>query len=190
MQTARVHRRYRAWRNGMKNRSAAFIAALLVGAISMSYAHGGLGQEGSNNQRHPVFNEATDQTVINPANVDWQPLELEGFEPGAEFTMLRGELEDEQGSELLIRLPPGYEVPVHSHTSDEVYVWLEGAFDLVDSDGARTEFAGPAYINLPGNAPPHGLVCGSEQACLLYVNYSRPFDVLYPSQQGAAEEQE
>ena len=82
-------------------------------------------------------------------------------------------------AEILLRLPPGYKVPNHSHTSDEVYVWLSGAFTLIAYDGTRTQFSRPAFISFPGSAPPHGLECGKAAPCILYLRYSRPFDIKY-----------
>jgi quercetin dioxygenase-like cupin family protein len=67
-------------------------------------------------------------------------------------------------------------VPSHSHTSDEVYVWLKGAFTYIAADGTRQKMDAPAYISLPGNAPPHTIECGDGQ-CVFYIRYSRPFDL-------------
>lgn len=71
--------------------------------------------------------------------------------------------------------PANYTVPNHSHTSDELYVWLRGAFTYVAADGQQVEIDGPAYISLPGNTP-HALKCHSEP-CVFYVRYGRPFDL-------------
>ncbi len=35
------------------------------------------------------------------------------------------------------------------------------------------------YISFPGNAPRHGMRCGSKEPCLFYLRYSRPFDIKY-----------
>ena len=74
--------------------------------------------------------------------------------------MLRGELA-KGGGEILLRTPPKYVVPNHSHTSDEVYVWLKGSFTYVAADGSRQKMTAPAYISLPGQTP-HALECGDE----------------------------
>ena len=46
---------------------------------------------------------------------------------GIEIAVLRGDL-GKGGGEILLKLPANYIVPNHSHISDEVYVWLKGAF--------------------------------------------------------------
>ena len=76
---------------------------------------------------------------------------------------------------IWVKAAANYIVPNHSHISDEVYVWLKGAFTYVSADGKEVEIGGPAYISLPGNTP-HALKCHSE-ACIFYVHYGRPFDL-------------
>jgi quercetin dioxygenase-like cupin family protein len=66
-------------------------------------------------------------------------------------------------------------VPNHSHTSDELYLWLSGDFTYVAADGAERGLRAPAYISLPGGAA-HGLRCGADP-CVLFLRYSRPFDL-------------
>lgn len=68
-----------------------------------------------------------DQTIADIGKLEWQPLQLAGLPPGAEIAVLRGDLA-KGGGEILLRVPPNYTVPNHSHTSDELYLWLKGAF--------------------------------------------------------------
>ena len=116
-----------------------------------------------------------DQTIIDLSKVDtWSPLELEGFPPGAEIAVLRGDLA--HSSESVVRVPAGYVLPNHNHTSDETYIWLKGDFTYINGeDGRAAEMSGQALISLPGSAPPHAIECGSA-TCLFYLRYSRPFD--------------
>jgi quercetin dioxygenase-like cupin family protein len=115
-----------------------------------------------------------DQTIADIGKIEWQPLKLEGLPPGIEVAVLRGDLA-KGGGEILLRVPANYTVPNHSHTSDELYVWLRGAFTYVAADGRETAIDGPAYISLPGNTP-HALKCHAEP-CVFYVRYGRPFDL-------------
>lgn len=151
-------------------RYALTFAALLFAAQSATAA-----QLGSN--ANPL-SFGKDQTIVDVEKVVWSPLQVDGLPNGAEIAVLRGDLA-KGDAEALLRFPPGYKVPNHSHTSDELYMWISGAFTLVAHDGTRTEFSGPTYISFPGNAPPHGLECGSAAPCLLYVKLSRPFDIQY-----------
>jgi quercetin dioxygenase-like cupin family protein len=115
-----------------------------------------------------------DQTIVEIGKMQWAPLKLEGLPPGIEIATLRGDLA-KGGGEILLRTPAGYKVPNHSHTSDELYLWLQGSFTYVSADGKRQEMSAPAYISLPGQTP-HALECGSQQ-CVFYLKYSRPFDL-------------
>jgi len=115
-----------------------------------------------------------DQTLADIGKLEWQPLNLEGLQPGAEVATLRGDL-GKGGAEILVRVPANYTVPNHSHTSDELYVWLKGPFTYVAADGTRQQMSAPAYISLPGHTS-HALECGSEQ-CVFYLRYGRPFDL-------------
>src|ERR1700709_1284225 len=102
-----------------------------------------------------------DQTIADIGKMEWAPLDLKGLPKGIEIAVLRGDLA-KGGGEILLRTPPKYVVPQHSHTSDEVYVWLKGAFTYVAADGSKQKMTAPAYISLPGNSP-HALECGDEQ---------------------------
>ncbi len=121
-----------------------------------------------------------DQTIVDLTKVVWEPLNVDGLPLGAEIAVLRGKLETGI-SESLLRLPKGYIVPNHSHTSDELYVWIQGAFSLIAHDQTETKFDGPAYISFPGNTPSHSLKCSSNKECILYLRYTRPFDIKYIS---------
>lgn len=119
-----------------------------------------------------------DQTIVDTSKLVFEPLKVDGLPAGAEVALVRGDFGIK--SEMFIRVPAGYKVPQHTHSSDELYIWLEGEFELISADGKRTKFTKPTYISFPGNAPPHALVCGKKNACLFYLAYGRPFDIIYP----------
>ncbi len=115
-----------------------------------------------------------DQTIIDLNKITWSPLELDGFAAGAEIAVLRGDLA--HSSESIVRIPAGYVIPNHNHTSDETYIWLKGKYTYINGeDGRAANMSGQGFISLPGNAPPHAIKCGSA-SCVFYLRYSRPFD--------------
>ena len=145
-----------------------FLCTLLVAMFSYPVsAHAQQGQNG-------IYSFGQDQTIADIVKMEWAPLTLQGLPPGIEIAVLRGDL-SKGGAEILLRTPPKYVVPNHSHTSDEVYVWLKGDFTYIAADGSHQKIAAPAYISLPGQTP-HALECGDEQ-CIFYLRYSRPFDL-------------
>ena len=66
-----------------------------------------------------------DQIIADLGKMEWAPLQLDGLPPGIEIASLRGDL-GKGGGEIVLRTPPKYVVPNHSHISDETYVWLKG----------------------------------------------------------------
>jgi hypothetical protein len=106
---------------------------------------------GSAQQAPPkgVYSFGPDQTIADIGKMEWPPLKLEGLPPGIEIAALRGDLA-KGGGEILLRTPPKYVVPNHSHISDELYVWLKGSFTYIAADGTRQKLDAPAYISLPG----------------------------------------
>jgi ChrR Cupin-like domain len=122
---------------------------------------------------------AKDQTIIDLNKVEWAPLNLTGFKPGAEVAVLRGDLA--HGSELIVRVPAGYLIPNHNHTSAETYIWLKGSYTYIDGQSGKTApMSNQGFISLPGNTPPHAIVCGDDP-CVFYLRYPRPFDhTIYP----------
>jgi quercetin dioxygenase-like cupin family protein len=154
---------------GMKHVRIIAAACAAVGVMAASHAEA---QQAPRPRGFHAF--GPDQTIADIGDVEWAPLRLDGLPPGIEIAVLRGDLA-KGGGEILLRTPPRYVVPNHSHTSDEVYVWLRGAFTYVAADGARLAMRAPAYISLPGGTP-HALECGDEP-CVFYLRYARPFDL-------------
>jgi len=146
-------------------------AVLLALGLLLFSAPQGRADDKRASNKHPL-SFGQDQTIIDLQHVGWEPLSGEGVPPGAEFALLRGNLVA-GGGEALIRFPANYTFPNYSHTSDELYIWLQGAFTYIVDDGTATELSGQAYISLPGGAP-RTLRCGPEP-CVFYARYSRPF---------------
>ena len=136
-----------------------------------SFTHGSAEDNMASNKQPLSFGK--DQTIIDLNKVVWEPLTGEGIPPGPEIAILRGNLAA-GGGEALVRLPANSTFPNHSHTSDELYVWLKGDFTYIAADGTATALSGQTYISLPGGVP-HALQCGKEP-CVFYLRYARPFD--------------
>jgi len=159
---------YRVWRQLLPGVVVHVILLLFLITVSATGAQNG---PGSNTQ--PLAFGA-DQTIIDLNKLVWGPLTAEGVPPGCEIAVLRGD--GKTGVlEAMVRLPANYTFPNHSHTSDELYVWIKGDFTYIAADGTATALSGQTYISLPGGVP-HALACG-PQPCVFYLRYSRPFDM-------------
>jgi hypothetical protein len=122
------------------------ILLLFLTTVSVIWSQNG---PGSNTQ---PFAFGVDQTIIDLKKLAWAPLTAEGVPPGCEIAVLRGD--GKTGVlEAVVRLPANYTFPNHSHTSDELYVWLQGDFTYIAADGTATALSGQTYISLPGGVP-------------------------------------
>ena len=135
-------------------------------------------QDGPASNKQPLL-FGPGQTIIDLNKLSWKPLLAEGVPPGPEIATLRGDTQNAESLEAVVRLPANYTFPNHSHTSDEVYIWLKGKFTYIAADGTTAPLSGQSYISLPGSVP-HALACGDEP-CLFYLRYSRPFDLMIHS---------
>ena len=144
---------------------------IMLVLVLSSGTHGNAADKVASNKQPLSFGQG--QTIIDLQKVVWEPLKGEGIPPGVQIAMLRGDLAA-GGGELLVRLPANYTFPNHSHTSDELYVWIQGDFTYIAADGTATPLSRHAYISLPGNVP-HALRCG-KTPCVFYVRYTGPFD--------------
>jgi quercetin dioxygenase-like cupin family protein len=151
-----------------KNHSVFLVMFFLV---LTSVTTGSAADQVASNKQPLSFGQG--QTIIDLQKVIWEPLKGEGIPPGVQIALLRGDLAA-GGGELLVRLPANFTFPNHSHTSDELYVWIQGDFTYIADDGTATPLSRHAYISLPGNVP-HALKCG-KTPCVFYVRYPGPFD--------------
>jgi quercetin dioxygenase-like cupin family protein len=155
-----------------------FTVGTLLLALTLVNVAMAQNQAGSNKQPLAF---GPDQSIIDLNKLVWEPLQAEGVPPGPEIAVLRGDGKT-GGLEAVVRLPANYTFPNHSHTSDELYVWLKGTFTYIAADGSSAALSGQTYISLPSGVP-HALACGAER-CLFYLRYSKPFDLhLHPMPQ-------
>jgi quercetin dioxygenase-like cupin family protein len=148
-----------------------FVCLIGLCLVLTSFTNGGAAGKVASNKQPLSFGNG--QTIIDLQKVVWEPLKGEGIPPGSQIAMLRGDLAA-GGGEALIRLPANYTFPNHSHTSDELYVWIQGDFTYIAEDGTPARLSRHTYISLPGGVP-HALKCG-KTPCVFYVRYAGPFD--------------
>jgi quercetin dioxygenase-like cupin family protein len=163
-----LYRTQRSWVTRL-NRNAVCLTVLAL--VLVGIATGNAAAKAGSNKQPLSF--GTGQTIIDLSKVLWEPLKGEGIPPGVQIAMLRGDLAA-GGGELLVRLPANFTFPNHSHSSDELYVWIQGDFTYIAEDGRATPLSRHSYISLPGDVP-HALKCG-KTPCIFYVRYAGPFD--------------
>ncbi len=146
------------------------LVAVLLTLVTANVA---MAQQGRATNTEPL-SFGFDQIIVDLNKVEWGPLEIDGFAPGAEISVLRGTLEGGP-VEVTIRVPANYTIPNHSHTSAETYYWIRGDFTYVAGDGSAVDLSGQTLISLPGSSP-HAIIC-KDEPCQFYVRYSSSFDI-------------
>jgi mannose-6-phosphate isomerase-like protein (cupin superfamily) len=105
--------------------------------------------------------------------LQWGPCP-EIFPQGCELTILNGD-PAQPNADALLRVPGGYAIPAHSHSSAERMILVEGVMEV--------QYQGhPAAILREGNYAygpaglPHRAQCRSSEPCVLFIAFVDPVD--------------
>ena len=121
---------------------------------------------------------AADPIPVPAASLTWNDLDPTGA-PGVKIATLWGD--HQKGAfGAFLRLPPGFAVPVHTHTHDMKLVIVSGTY--VQGPHGKPEFRlGPgSYLFQPGGNYRHTTGCDQASECLFFVESSGAFD-LHPA---------
>jgi quercetin dioxygenase-like cupin family protein len=92
--------------------------------------------------------------IVQPDAFQWMP--AEGLPPGAMVTVLYGDPSKEGPFAVRFKFPAGYEVPTHSHPTDEFITVISGKGRMAFGEMADAATAEPlpagAFMSLPGGA--------------------------------------
>jgi len=98
------------------------------------------------------------------------------FAKGCEIAVLRGD-PAQPNADILLRVPAGYDLPPHSHTSAERMVLLTGELK-VKYQGAPGATLGPGMYAYGPAGLPHNASCVGGAACTLFIAFEGPVDAL------------
>lgn len=113
------------------------------------------------------------RTAADPS-LKWGPCPAP-FPQGCELTVLHGD-PAKPNADVLLRMPGGYVIPGHRHTSAERMILVSGQLEV------KYQGAAPATLN-PGNYAygpaglPHRATCVGTAQCHLFVAFEGPVDV-------------
>jgi len=115
--------------------------------------------------------------AVNEKAITWQPLNVQGFAPGAKMAVVHG---DPASGNYVLRLdfPDGYKFPVHWHPNTENVTVLEGTFLLgmgnTVSTSAETAYKEGDYLYIPGRNPHFG---GAKGHTIIQLHGMGPFAI-------------
>lgn len=97
------------------------------------------------------------------------------FPAGCELAVLHGD-PAKPNADVFLRVPGGYAIPAHSHSSAERMILVTGKLD-VKYQGAQPVTLNPgSYAYGPARLP-HKATCMAAEACTLFIAFEGPVDV-------------
>ncbi|WP_404362854.1 cupin domain-containing protein [Marinobacter sp.] len=91
--------------------------------------------------------------MVQPSDLEWKP--VGSMSPGAEITVLEGDLGKEAAFTMRLKMPANYDLMPHTHPEYERVTVLSGTFHFAhgkefDADGLRTLPTGSFAVMAPG----------------------------------------
>ncbi len=117
----------------------------------------------------PLAKAATDPAL------QWGPCPAP-FPQGCELTMLHGD-PAKANADVLLRMPGGYVIPPHRHSSAERMILVSGQLEVKYQGAAAATLNPGNYAYGPANMPHRGTCVGTAQ-CHLFVAFEGPVDVV------------
>ncbi|MDX1583693.1 MAG: cupin domain-containing protein [Thermoanaerobaculia bacterium] len=105
--------------------------------------------------------------------LEWGPCPPIFEEAGCTVTVLHGD-PAAPNADIFFRVPEGYEIPWHTHTSAERIVAVSGEMEVTYADQAPVTLVPGTYAYGPARKP-HEAYC-SEGPCVLFIAFEQPID--------------
>ncbi len=96
------------------------------------------------------------------------------FPAGCEIAILHGDPQ-RPNSDVFFRVPGGYDLPKHWHSSAERMILVTGRMQLAYDGELPLDVETGTYIYGPSEAPHEGR-CVSDDACTLFIAFEKPID--------------
>ncbi len=112
--------------------------------------------------------------VGDPA-LKWGPCP-QPFTAGCEIAVLHGD-PARPNADVFLRVPSGYRLPTHSHSSAERMVLVSGELKVRYQNAAPSTLKVGDYAFGPAGRP-HDGSCVSRQSCTLFIAFEGPVDAI------------
>jgi quercetin dioxygenase-like cupin family protein len=117
--------------------------------------------------------EAPLARTVSDTTLQWSACPV--FPAGCEIAVLHGD-PAKPNADVLFRVPAGYAVPAHSHSSAERMILVTGRLD-VKYQGAQPVTLEPGNYAYGPAKLPHRATCIAAEACTLFIAFEGPVDV-------------
>jgi len=121
------------------------------------------------------------QLASDPA-LQWGPCP-DIFPAGCEITVLHGD-PAQPNADVFLRVPGGYAIPPHSHTSAERMILVSGELNVHYQGADPVTLTAGEYAYGPAGLP-HDATCVGAQPCTLFIAFVGPVDAI--AHEGAIE---
>ncbi len=109
----------------------------------------------------------------NAPDLEWGPCP-DFFPEGCEIAVLHGN-PAEANADIFFRVPGGYGIPWHTHTSAERMVLVSGTLRVTYTDQEPAVVNTGSYAYGPGKRP-HEAFCVPGPDCVLFIAFEEPVD--------------
>lgn len=96
------------------------------------------------------------------------------FPKGCQIAVLNGD-PSKPNADVFLRVPGGYTIPAHSHTSAERMILVEGKLTVRYKGAAAAVLTPGQYAYGPASLPHEGR-CASGKSCTLFIAFEGPVD--------------
>ena len=159
----------------IRNLATACAAALAIGACSSGEAPADEANAAMpTNTAAPVA--ASSEPLVRTAKsgaLQWGPCP-DIFPQGCELTVLNGD-PSQPNADAMLRVPGGYAIPPHSHTSAERMVLVQGTLEVQYQGHPAAILREGSYAYGPAGLP-HRAQCRSSEPCVLFIAFIEPVD--------------
>ena len=112
-------------------------------------------------------------TPVNDPSLRWGPCPPI-FPAGCEITVLHGD-PARPNADIWLRVPAGYEIPPHRHTSAERMILVTGQLRVRYQGSPPATLSQGSYAYGPAGLP-HVASCIGDQPCTLFIAFEGPVD--------------
>lgn len=159
----------------MKDRAGFFIVLAAAGMWLLASCTPPAEQAAAPEESAPVQAEAPLTHLAQDPDLQWGACP-DIFPAGCEIAVLHGN-PSQPNADVFLRVPGGYSLPAHSHTSVERMVLVSGELNVHYQGAEATSLSTGEYAFGPAGLP-HDGACVSAEPCTLFIAFEGPVDAM------------